>query len=357
MTWHNTKIGLLDGICSMCFGMDVQTFKRFLYLIVSYNQMDLEKKPITGFFAKIWTPLAMFSYFNHGYDNKFLQIGYSMTYLGWICVWIKMTIRVGSLLEQLRGLKYKKERSQPKVKMKKYIKPRYPLYKRNYHRKITRLKRKREQEKQNKYWGSLPEKHIPINKILHIIGDQVANRWDEACTANPYLLDLAIQNDLFNFTTTTKVKEEFLFTVGDTVLDLIKITETGRMFRFQTAYWTDNSQGNRIIFDSGASVTITPSLEDFISINKSTTAIDNVSLQGLTAKAAVKAVDTIRLLVYTDGGFPRFIETEAYWVPEAKTRLLSITNYAKSVRGGCYFRCDENGCHFQFPNKSGGGGE
>ena len=256
----------------------------------------------------------------------------------------------------MRGLKYNRERSRPKVKMKKYRRPKYPFYKRNYHRKVARLKRNREQEKQNNYWNSLPVKHIPINKILHIIGDQVANKWDEACSANHFLLDLAMQNDLFDFTTlSSRDKEELLFTLEDTVFGVTKITETDRMLRFQTAYWTDNSKGHRIIFDSGASVTITPFLEDFFSIDRSTTAIDKVSLQGLAAKAAVKGVGKIRLLVYTDGGFPRFIDTEAYWVPEAKTRLLSIISYAKSVRGGFYFLCDENGCHFQFPNNSGGG--
>ena len=122
-----------------------------------------------------------------------------------------------------------------------------------------------------------------------------------------------MKNDLFDFKTpSSRDKDELLFTLGDTVLDLTKITETGRMFRFQTAYWTDNSEGHRIIFDSGASVTITPFLEDFISIDKSTTTIEKVSLQGITAKAAVKGVGKIRLLVYTDGGFPKFIDTEAY---------------------------------------------
>ena len=76
-----------------------------------------------------------------------------------------------------------------------------------------------------------------------------------------------MENDILDFTTTTtRDKEEFLFTIGGTVLDLTKITEAGRMFRFQTAYWTNNSQGNRIIFVSGASVTITTFLKDFISM-------------------------------------------------------------------------------------------
>ena len=64
MTWNKTKVGvsfLFDGIFSISFGMDVQTFKRFLYLTGAfYNQIDLVEGTITGFFTKIWTPLAIF---------------------------------------------------------------------------------------------------------------------------------------------------------------------------------------------------------------------------------------------------------------------------------------------------------
>ena len=93
---------------------------------------------------------------------------------------------------------------------------------------------------------------------------------------------------------------------------MTKITDTGQLFRFQAAYWLQGHEGQRLIFDTGASVTVTPFEEDFISIDKSTRAIENVKLQGITAKAAVKGVGKIRLLVHTDGGFPRFIETETY---------------------------------------------
>ena len=83
--------------------------------------------------------------------------------------------------------------------------------------------------------------------------------------------------------------------------------------------------------------------------------IGKVRLTGITANASVKGVGKIRLLVYTDSGHARYIETEAYWVPAARTRLLSILNYVKEEKGGAHFRCDEHGSYFQFSNKSGGG--
>jgi hypothetical protein len=172
---------------------------------------------------------------------------------------------------------------------------------------------------------------------------------------NPDLVDLARGKDFINNNWNTRTLNEFVFNVEDQVLDLTKITDTGQMFRFQAAYWLEGCEGDRLIFDSGASVTITPFEKDFISINKSKQAIESVKLQGITAKAAVQGIGKIRLLVYTDGGFPRYIETDAYWVPAARTRLLSITKYAQEAKGGTHFRCDENGSYFQFSNKVGGG--
>ena len=231
--------------------------------------------------------------------------------------------------------------------------PLYPFYKRNLHRKRARMKMK--QRNQYTDWGSIPKPYYPINKVIHRIGDTIADEWDKACNANPYLVDLARGVDLVQTTQSTRLINEFLFNVGDQVVDLTKITDTGQLFRFQAAYWLEGCESQRLIFDTGASVTVTPYEQDFVSIDKSTKTIENVNLQGITAKAAVKGVGTIRLLVYTDGGFPRFIETEAYWVPSAKARLLSINNYIQETKGGANFRCDESGSYFQFSNKLGGG--
>ena len=69
----------------------------------------------------------------------------------------------------------------------------------------------------------------------------------------------------------------------------------------------------------------------------------------------MKGVGTVRLLVHTDSGSPRFIETKAYYVPDAHIRLLSIYSYVKQQGGGSVFKIEESGCSFQFACQLGGG--
>ena len=80
-----------------------------------------------------------------------------------------------------------------------------------------------------------------------------------------------------------------------------------------------------------------------------------MKLTGITAPALVKGIGTIRLLVYTDHGSRRYIETEAYYVPDANIRLLSVYKYTQQERNGTEFKIDEHGCSFRFSSKSGGG--
>jgi hypothetical protein len=59
--------------------------------------------------------------------------------------------------------------------------------------------------------------------------------------------------------------------------------------------------GAPIIFDSGASITITPFKEDFIgTLQTDDASIGKKQLLGISASSAVKGVSKIRLLVYTD---------------------------------------------------------
>jgi hypothetical protein len=344
---------IVDWTLSFVFGLSLRHLKMILIIYQSLPDVR-EENWLIGLFVKVWTPFNIVTHCCMGWNDERSQIMFLLTYVGWLGICGMIIHELGAMLKAIRELpKFSRRRTGPKVKMKKSRRHRYPFYKRNQHRKRARLK-KVEQQESKSGWGSVPIHQYPIQKVLHKIGDKLAKEWDEACNANKGLLDLAMNTNILNCSSTRTTSSEFLFNVEDQVVDLTKITDTGQMFRFQVSYWL-NSEGHRIIFDSGASVTITPFEEDFISIDKSKEAINNIRLEGITAKAAVKGVGRIRLLVYTDGGFSRYIETEAYWVPSARIRLLSLLRYTKEIKGGAHFRCDENGSYFQFSNKSGGG--
>ena len=115
--------------------------------------------------------------------------------------------------------------------------------------------------------------------------------------------------------------------------------------------------GAPIIFDSGASITITPYKEDFIGdIDYSSSAIGNVQLLGVSEATQIIGVGKIKLMVHTDTGAKRNIITTAYLVPNARVRLLSLLRYKEDYIGqGCSFLLDDRGCTFTFPRSIGGG--
>ena len=342
---------LLEGVLEYTLGLSLNKVREIQTIITCLPNFDMDNNCFEVFLTA-WTPVLLVINLDSRKEDMTSQLLFLFTYLGWLGASARFIIQLGSMFETIRDMPpYIRRRSKPKFKMKR--RPIYPFYKRKMHRKIARIKMK--QSSCSDDWGSTHTYYCPLNKVLHKIGDTIANKWDKACDANPYLVDLARGVDLVQTTRSTRMINKFLFNIDGQVVDLTKITDTGQLFRSQAAYWLEGCEGERLIFDTGASVTITPHEKDFTSIDKSQEAIQNVTLQGITTKAAVKGVGKIRLLVYTDGGFARYIETEAYWVPHAKARLLSITNYVQETKGGAHFRCDENGSYFQFSNKLGGG--
>jgi hypothetical protein len=204
------------------------------------------------------------------------------------------------------------------------------------------------------YYDLVPS--LPYWKTLHTTGDKVALTFQNICDKNPKIMDLFGNENKFTITGATKdrirLTEELLCHVGSEImLDLTKLTETGSVFRFQSAYHMD-ANGPNIIFDSGASVTITPSRDDFISYS---TNVGKTSLSGITSQAICEGKGKIRFNVLNDNGDIRTIETEALHVPSARVRLLSVQKYCTQMKDSASFNIDENGCYFTFTNSSGGG--
>ena len=142
------------------------------------------------------------------------------------------------------------------------------------------------------------------------------------------------------------------FTSDHRLLDLTQVTNTSDCFRFQSVFHVQSADnGAPIIFDSGASITITPYKEDFIGEMKTDEAsIGRKQLLGISASSAVKGMGKIRLIVYTDTGAKRELVTEALYVPDARVRLLSVCRYREDYAGQrCSFCLDDRGCVFTFP--------
>lgn len=95
-------------------------------------------------------------------------------------------------------------------------------------------------------------------------------------------------------------------------------------------------------------ITLTPYKTDFIggsldSLKES--AVGGYSIQDITAISAIKGVGCIRLLVHTDMGAHRYIETQGYYVPQAMIHLLSICRYCKEYAGQrCSFMIGDARC-------------
>ena len=123
--------------------------------------------------------------------------------------------------------------------------------------------------------------------------------------------------------------------------------------RWQASYHTQSAK--QIIFDSGASVTISPHAEDFIELDTSEEAIRNLSVHAVNSRVPVKGVGTVNLVVHTDNESVRYIKTKAFWCPNANVTLFSVIRYCHETKDGAKFLCDDNGVAFHFTWLSGGG--
>jgi hypothetical protein len=90
-------------------------------------------------------------------------------------------------------------------------------------------------------------------------------------------------------------------------------------------------RGVPVIWDTGASISITPDHRDFIG-HKGDHVIEHVQGMGDTRLRA-EAVGWIRWYVPDDRGGVRALEVRGYWVPEAPMRLLSTTSLLQHYPG------------------------
>ena len=101
----------------------------------------------------------------------------------------------------------------------------------------------------------------------------------------------------------------------------------------------------RVIFDTGASISISPHREDFIGDLVRPGSSDTVS--GLSGDTTVAGIGTVRWSFLDDYGKEHVVETAAYYVPTARVRLFSPQTYMTEQQTGS-LSMDSTGFSFWF---------
>jgi hypothetical protein len=143
---------------------------------------------------------------------------------------------------------------------------------------------------------------------------------------------------------------ELLTDVDDSSLHFESLDS--KFIRMQSIYFTDKSDVP-IVFDTGATIAVTPYEDDFISWHEPCC---KLTLRGINSDCEVKGFGEVEWTLYDDNGIKRKIRTTAYWVPSATVRLFSPQAYFnqvenKGTNGG--FSITTEGCTFKFPKQPG----
>ena len=189
-----------------------------------------------------------------------------------------------------------------------------------------------------------------------------ADYFDGICQSNsdlPSLLfDFAHESILRSVTVTTML-QDFIFTADTKTYNLTRMTKTNDLLRFQSMYHMKACpQGAPLVFNSGDSISISPYKKDFVSLDTSPEVLaqNTVTSFAKGSETLVKGIGNICVLVRTDNGDRRYIEMEAYWILQARTRLLSVCRYQQAYKGeGCQFSIEDGRTVFAFPSSTGGG--
>jgi hypothetical protein len=228
----------------------------------------------------------------------------------------------------------------------------------------ARLARLQEEENEQNWWGwdgTATEWydhwwHDNAHRFLHTA--HYAKYFQDICERNPDIIDILTGITAFDF---QSGPDHAIHSWGFLDIHLPLTDETqkeittnrvvpSRIFsdgvRFQTDYHTydDNLP---MVFDTGATISVSPRKEDFISWD--TTSNSRLTLRGITAATDVLGVGMVRWILHDDQGQRHLIETKAYYVPDARVRLLSPQRYLHERNDGT-FSITPNVSIFNFPS-------
>ena len=329
---------------------------------------------------KILTPGSVFwiagsDLFSSTFGTKisnFIVLGLYIFGILWA---IQLIFTLDKVLHELEGYPPSPphERDKPKCKRRKFKKKGH-FYGRSKHRTtrapgyatdpkriryLRRLAEERERTVRAKKDAILLDgwSNLPLDGWWrYSIARDFSEVWDSLCEVNPMLISMTLNKDfirsmsnlipfdVYNARTTTSLGG-----------DWGKIADGNFQFQFEASYHLDHDDGPELIFDSGASIAISPVKSDFIQLDQNKDSLRGDTLGDLTSAPEVAGKGIVRWQIFTDNGFPRIIEQEAYFVPAAKVRLFSVHNYCLKYKKGSAFVCNEYGVHFRFPSNLGGG--
>ena len=169
-------------------------------------------------------------------------------------------------------------------------------------------------------WGS-----EPVDVWSPPDTNNIPQLFSEICIKCPQFYDIGIRTDFVNrMLTEMKADCFFLGENNSTFQDLLLPDRPGFL------YYNEALEDLPIIFDTGASVSVSPDLKDFIEYKpvKGTHGLTNI-----TGESAVQGTGQLCWELYSDTGKKKVIMTKGYYVPEAKVRLFSVQSYLGTEKG------------------------
>lgn len=170
----------------------------------------------------------------------------------------------------------------------------------------------------------------------HIIGEM----FEEVCTLCPDFYEFGIRTDFVTKQCDTVLEGETFFLGGSQESYKDLLLPDRQCF----LYFTDALEDLPIIFDTGASISITPDIRDFEEYRS----VQHRGLTNITGESPVLGEGVINWTLYDDDGTSNEIRMRAYYVPGAKVQLLSVQSYLGRYKGT--FHMEGETAQFTFQN-------
>ena len=222
--------------------------------------------------------------------------------------------------------------SQPKRGKKfRRLKPKF------WHRRKERWKRRKKQQpntNMDDYGSSFSHlENVNISTSVKLeLQDSFMRRglwhyaalYENLCTVNPEA-EAVIRNSFrpnVKYDAFCGLSYDALFRSITEISDNLVTSIAEGVPRTQCMYWTNEDYP--LIFDTGASTSISPNRSDFVTYETTST---NKTINGIGGNAKVVGKGLVQWTVRDDDGSEHFIRTEAYHVPATKVRLFSTYPY------------------------------
>ena len=193
-------------------------------------------------------------------------------------------------------------------------------------------------------WGSSPDPDFP-NPCFDPLTRLPALAFGELCDASPDAASFLL--DRCHFTSTIPDQDaQTLIRACVALVDDLKITAAhATSNRLHSVLFVGRSH-LPIVFDTGASMNLSPDVNDFVHWEREG---DCGPVDGLTGSTRIMGIGTVRWTLRADDGTDIPIETQALYVPGCNVKLLSPQVLFRERQSGS-FTINCQGARFTFPN-------